>query len=68
MVEKFTYLGLEIRKEGVGGEKQRKVSEGKAAKMAGMIINAGNRAVNKYEVSRSLWKGMAVPYYLYVWC
>lgn len=33
--------------------------------MSGMIINAGNRSINKYEVGRSLWKGMAVPYCLY---
>ena len=33
--------------------------------MTGMILNAGNRSVNKYEVGRSLWKGMAVPYCLY---
>ena len=33
--------------------------------MTGMIINAGGRSVNKYEVGRSLWKGMAVPYCLY---
>lgn len=30
--------------------------------MTGMIMNAGSRIVNKYEVGRSLWKGTAVPY------
>ena len=42
-----------------------RINEGKARKMTGMILNAGNRSVNKYEVGRSLWKGMAVPYCLY---
>ena len=42
-----------------------KINEGKARKMTGMIVNAGSRSVNKYEVGRSLWKGMAVPYCLY---
>ena len=65
VVDKYTYLGLEINKEGVGGERQRKINEGKARRMTGMIINGGNRSINKYEIGRSLWKGMAVPYCLY---
>ena len=32
--------------------------------MTGMVINGGNRSINKYEIGRSLWKGMAVPYCL----
>ena len=39
--------------------------KGKARKMTGMIINSGQRSVNRYEVGRSLWKAMAVPYCLY---
>ena len=65
VVNKYTYLGLEVSREGIGGERQMKVNEGKARKMTGMIIDAGSRSVNKYEVGRSLWKGMAVPYCLY---
>ena len=61
VVDRFTYLGLEVSKQGIGGERQIKINEGKARKMAGMVINAGNRSINKYEVSRSLWKGMEVP-------
>ena len=34
--------------------------------MAGMIMKAGSRAINKYEVGRSMWKGIGVPYCLYV--
>ena len=65
VVEKYTYLGIEVGKEGIGEEKQRKINEGKARRMAGMIINGGSRLVNKYEVGRSLWKGIALPYCLY---
>ena len=65
VVDKYNYLGLEIYQDGVGGEKQRKISEEKARKMTGMIINSGLRSVNRYEVGRSLWKAMAVPYCLY---
>ena len=65
IVEKYTYLGIEISKEGIGEEKQRRINEGKARRMAGMIINGGSRQINKYEVGRSLWKGVAVPYCLY---
>ena len=65
VVDKYTYLGLEVSKEGIGGERQMKINEGKARKMTGMIVNAGSRSINKYEVGRSLWKGMAVPYCLY---
>lgn len=65
VVDRYTYLGLEVSKEGIGGEKQMKINEGKARRMTGMIINAGVRSINKYEVGRSLWKGMAVPYCLY---
>ncbi len=42
-----------------------KINYGKARKMTGMIMNAGNRTINKSEIGRSLWKGMAVPYCLY---
>ena len=42
-----------------------KINEGKARKMTGMIMNAGSRTDNKYEVGRSLGKEMAVPYSLY---
>ena len=65
VVDRYTYLGLEVSKEGIGGERQMKINEGKARKISGMIINAGSRTVNKYEVGRSLWKGMGVPYCLY---
>ena len=65
VVEKYSYLGIEVNKEGIGGEKQRKINEGKARRMTGMIINGGKRSINKFELGRSLWKGMAVPYYLY---
>ena len=50
VVDRYTYLGLEVGKEGIGGEKQMKINEGKARRMTGMIINAGSRSVNKYEV------------------
>ena len=65
VVKKYTYLGMEVSNEGVGGERQRKINEGKTRKAAGMILNGGSRVANKYEVCRSLWKGMAVPYCLY---
>ena len=42
-----------------------KINEGKARKMTEMIIDAGSRSINKYEVGRSLWKRMTVPYCLY---
>ena len=45
--------------------KNMKVNEGKARKMTGVIMNAESKTVNKYEVGRSLQKGMAVPYCSY---
>ena len=65
VVKKYTYLGMEVSHEGVGGERQRKINEGKTRSAAGMILNGGSRVINRYEVGRSLWKGMAVPYCLY---
>ena len=65
VVEKFNYLGMEINKDGIGGNGQRKTNEAKARKMAGMIMSGGSREVNKYEHGRCLWKGMAVPHCLY---
>ena len=65
VVNEYVYLGMEVNKEGIGGEKQRKTIEGKTRRMSGMIINGGKRVVNKCEVSRSLWKGVAVPHCLY---
>ena len=65
VVDKFMYLGMEVSKEGIGGERQRRLNEGKARRMSGMIINGGSRVVNKYDIGRSLWKGVGVPYCLY---
>ena len=65
VVDSYTYLGLEVNKEGIGGEKQRRINEGKARRMTGMIINGGMRSINKYNLGRSLWKGMAVSNCLY---
>ena len=65
VVENYTYLGMEISKEGIGGSTQRKINESKARKIMGMIICAGSREINKYEHGRCLWKGMAVPHCLY---
>lgn len=52
--DKYVYLRLEIGKEGVGGEKQKKPNEGKARKMVGMILNEGSMVINEFEVSKSL--------------
>lgn len=65
VVEKYTYLGIEVSKEGIGGNMQRKTNETKARKMVGMIMNGGSREINKYEYGRCLWKGMAVPHCMY---
>ena len=65
VVEKYTYLGMQVSGEGIGGERQRAINEGKARRAAGMIQNGGSRIINKYEVGRSLWKGMGVPHCLY---
>ena len=43
VMDRCTYLGLEVSKEGIRGEKQMKITEGKARKMTGMIMNAGSR-------------------------
>ena len=65
VVQRYCYLGMEISKEGIGGDLQRKANEGKARKMMGMIINGGSREINKYEYGRCLWKGMGVPKFMY---
>ena len=65
VVERLSYLGIKISKEGIGDSEQRKCNESKARKMMGMIVSAGSREVNKYEHGRCLWKGMAVPHCLY---
>ena len=33
VVDRYTYLGLEVSKEGVGGERQLKINEGKVRRM-----------------------------------
>ena len=34
----YTYLGLKVNKDGIGGEKQRRINEGKARRMTGMLV------------------------------
>lgn len=41
------YYGIEGNKEDIGGERQRKVIEGKERKMSGMNMNVGNRVTNR---------------------
>lgn len=40
-------------------------SKGKARKVAGIIMNSGSRAINKFEVGSNLRKVVAVSYCLY---
>ncbi|XP_045104422.1 uncharacterized protein LOC123499955 [Portunus trituberculatus] len=54
VVEKYTYIGLEISNEGIRRERQKKINEGKERRAAGMIFNGENRVINKYEVGKSL--------------
>lgn len=49
-VDKYTYLGSEVSKEKIGGEKQRQINEGKAMRRHDYEW----REQNKYEVGRSL--------------
>ena len=62
-VEEFKYLGLKINKNGLEGERNKMRS--KAEKMYGIINGKTNCRVNKYEVIRGLWKGIAVPTIMY---
>ena len=55
VVDSYTYLVLEVDKEGKGGENQKRINEGKAKRMIGMIINRGIKTINNFEVGRSLW-------------
>ena len=43
VVENYKYLGIEVSNEGIGGARQRKINEGKARKVSGMIYNSGQR-------------------------
>ena len=65
VVDRYSYLGIEISKEGIGGSAQRKINYTKTRKMTGRIMSAGSREINKYDHGRILWKSMAVPYCLY---
>ena len=65
VVDNYTCLGLEVNNDGIGEEKQRRINDGKVRRMTGMIMNGGIRSINKYEVGRSLWKGVTVPHCLY---
>ena len=62
-VEEFKYLGLKINKNGLEGERNKIRS--KAEKMYGIVNGKTNCRVNKYEVIRGLWKGIAVPTIMY---
>lgn len=53
----YTYLGLEISKEGIGVDKQRKVNEREARRMSCVVINAGGSSIKKYKVGRNHWNG-----------
>ena len=50
VVEKYTYLGMQVSGEGIGGDRQRAINEGKARRAAGMRKNEECRLINKYEV------------------
>ena len=65
VVDRHSYLGIEISQEGIGSSDQRKINETKARQMTGRIMSAGSREINKYDHGRILWKSMAVPHCLY---
>lgn len=46
MMEKYTYLGIEVSREGIRIYIQRKTSETKARKMMGMMVKRASRRVN----------------------
>ena len=62
-VAEFKYLGVIIDREGIEKEKNR--IRNKAERMYGMISGKTNCRVNKYEIMRGLWKGIAVPTIMY---
>ncbi|CAF2076495.1 unnamed protein product, partial [Rotaria magnacalcarata] len=65
IVNKYKYLGVEIRKGDGKLKGMIRNNESKAGKVAGLIRNTTWRCSNKYEVGRVLWKGVGVPRCLY---
>ena len=62
-VNKYKYLGLTIGNKGL--EKEKKNIRVKAEKNLSMIKAKAKLRANKYEITRGLWKGIAVPTLLY---
>lgn len=56
----YVYFGMEMNREGILMKKQE------MRMLSNMIIKGNNGVVNKYNVSRRIWKGEAPPYCL-VW-
>lgn len=46
VMEKYTYLGIEVSREGIKIYIQKKTSETKARKMMGMMVKRASRRVN----------------------
>lgn len=56
----YVYFGMEMNREGILMKKQE------MRMLSNMMIKGNNGVVNKYNVSRRIWKGEAPPYCL-VW-
>ena len=62
-VNKYKYLGLEITNEGIDNIAEKRIIKGE--KWWGRISNISKFRSNKYEITRGLWKGVAIPSLLY---
>ena len=58
-VEEYKYLGVKLDTKGM--DKEKNGLRKKAEKMYGIINGKINLRVNKFQVIRGLWKGLAVP-------
>lgn len=62
-VEKYTYLGVLMDEKGAAGAKRERIF--KANQWWGRLCAVSKFRADKYEVTRGLWKGIAVPSIMY---
>lgn len=63
ITNEYVYLGLAVNMEGLKVEREKKMF--KAEQWCGQLSSVLGFRANSYEVTRGLWKGVAIPSILY---
>ena len=63
IVQEYKYLGIKVENKGL--KKEENSLRAKAEKQMGILKASSTFRINKYEITRGIWKGVAVPTILY---